>query len=198
MNELEFKIKQQLNDNIGLFNDINPLYISLNMGRPAEPFFDDYINSEHYRLIEREGIYLMGNRWMMINFLRCDNANNQGLIQPDVTPINRTNASKVSSDDGNNNQNNSSSKNAGPSLRVIAFENATMSQFSFDLNYYDLLTLMHGNMKLLEDENSHDLCQIILNNLTMIKREKFGQYDKQGNPIYQDYLIVEHRIFFNE
>ena len=31
---------------------------------------------------------------------------------------------------------------------------------------------MHGNIKLLEDESSHDLCQILLNSLTMIKREK--------------------------
>ena len=69
---------------------------------------------------------------------------------------------------------------------------------AFDLNYYDLLTLMHGNIKLLEDENSHDLCQIILNNLTLIQREKKDEFDKQGNPILQDYLIVEHRIFFNE
>lgn len=46
MNDLEFKIKQQLMDNVGLFNDINPLYISLNMGRPAEPFFDSYLPQE--------------------------------------------------------------------------------------------------------------------------------------------------------
>jgi hypothetical protein len=41
---------------------------------------------------------------------------------------------------------------------VVAFENSTSQQFSFDLNYNDLLTLMHGNSKLLEEENSHDLC----------------------------------------
>lgn len=154
------------------------------MGRPAEPFYDDYINSEHYRLIEREGIYLMGNRWMMINFLRCDGyTEGQGSPHQEMTPNSRTNASKVSSEDGGNfnakgDSGSPTPKNSGPSLRVIAFENATMSQFSFDLNYYDLLTLMQGNMKLLEDENSHDLCQIILNNLTMIKREQFGKTDK--------------------
>jgi hypothetical protein len=43
MNDLEFKIKQQLMENIGLFNEINPVYISLDMGRPSTPFFDDYI-----------------------------------------------------------------------------------------------------------------------------------------------------------
>ena len=80
-------------------------------------------------------------------------------------------------------------------MRVIAFENSTSSQFSFDLNFNDLLTLMHGNIKLLEDENSHDLCQIILNNLTMIQRKKI---DKKGKIIHEDVLIVEHKIFFNE
>jgi hypothetical protein len=54
---------------------------------------------------------------------------------------------------------------------------------------------MHGNSKLLEDENSHDLCQIILNNLSIIKR---NIQDQSGNYKVQDVLIVEHRIFFNE
>jgi|APSaa5957512535_1039671.scaffolds.fasta_scaffold431767_2 hypothetical protein len=43
-------------------------------------------------------------------------------------------------------------------VRVIAFENETSSQFAFDLNFEDLLTLMQGNIKLLEDENTYDLC----------------------------------------
>ena len=86
---------------------------------------------------------------------------------------------------------------------MIAFENSTSSQFTFDLNFNDLLTLMHGNIKLLEDENSHDLCQIILNNLTMIKRE-FPDEDvppkpeKKGKTKIEDVLIVEHKVFFNE
>mgnify|MGYP005645498677 CR=1 FL=1 len=42
MNDLEFKIKQQVNDNVGFFNEINPVYLSLNLGRPALPFSDDY------------------------------------------------------------------------------------------------------------------------------------------------------------
>jgi|TARA_B110000285_G_C15079952_1_gene592918 hypothetical protein len=78
---------------------------------------------------------------------------------------------------------------------VIAFENETSSQFAFDLNFEDLLTLMQGNIKLLEDENTHDLCQILLNNLALIKREKV---DKKGNTVYEDVLIVEHKVFFNE
>ena len=72
MNDLEFKIKQQLTDNVGLFNEINPVYISLNMGRPSTPFFDDYTTQDQFRLIKREGLYLMQHRWMMINFLKCD------------------------------------------------------------------------------------------------------------------------------
>jgi hypothetical protein len=43
MNALEFKVKQQLTDNHGLFNEIKPVYISLNMGRPSTAFSDDYI-----------------------------------------------------------------------------------------------------------------------------------------------------------
>ena len=57
-------------------------------------------------------------------------------------------------------------------LRVIAFESETSCQFTFDLNFNDLLILMHGNIKLLEEESSHDMCQTILNSLTIIKREK--------------------------
>jgi hypothetical protein len=72
MNDLEFKMKQQLTDNVGLFNEINPVYISMNMGRPSTPFFDDYVTQDQFRLIQREGVYLMGDRWMMINFLKCD------------------------------------------------------------------------------------------------------------------------------
>jgi len=78
---------------------------------------------------------------------------------------------------------------------VIAFENETSCQFTFDLNFNDLLILMHGNIKLLEDECSNDLCQIICNSLTMIKREKV---EKKGLIVLEDVLIAEHKIFFNE
>ena len=81
MNDLEFKIKQQLMENIGLFNEINPVYISLDMGRPSTPFFDDYIPQEQFRLVKREGIYLMGDRWMMINFLKCDYKSQTQIIE---------------------------------------------------------------------------------------------------------------------
>jgi len=43
MSALEFKVKQQLTENVGLFNEINPVYISLNMGRPSTAFADDYV-----------------------------------------------------------------------------------------------------------------------------------------------------------
>ena len=174
MNDLEFKIKQQLMENIGLFNEINPVYISLDMGRPSTPFFDDYIPQEQFRLVRREGIYLMGDRWMMINFLKCDYKS-------------QTERKEVEASDQPHQY----------ILRVVAFENSTSQQFSFDLNYNDLLTLIHGQIKLLEDENTHDLCQIILNNLSMIKREREDRKNK-NKVVIEDVLIVEHKIFFKE
>ena len=184
MNDLEFKIKQQLTDNVGLFNEINPVYISLNMGRPSTPFFDEYVPQDQFRLIKREGVYLMGNRGMMINFLKCDYLTQQ----PNSEPSQLQNASAVANDTDKD-------KAKQYILRVIAFENSSSSQFSFDLNFNDLLTLVEGRIKLLEDESSHDLCQIILNNLTMIKRDKV---DKKGKIMHEDVLIVEHKVFFNE
>jgi len=80
-------------------------------------------------------------------------------------------------------------------VRVIAFENETNCQFSFDLNYSDLLILMQGNIRLLEDDCSHDLCTIILNSLSLIQREKIND---KGKAVYEDVLITEHKIFFNE
>ena len=74
MNNLEYKIKQQLMENVGLFQEINPVYISLNMGRPSEPHNDNYVPTEKFRLVKREGIYLMNDRWMMINFLKYDHS----------------------------------------------------------------------------------------------------------------------------
>jgi hypothetical protein len=72
MHDLEFKLKQQVQDNVGLFNEINPVYISLNMGRPSTPFNEDYVPHDKFKLIKREGVFLMGTRWMMVNFLKCD------------------------------------------------------------------------------------------------------------------------------
>lgn len=72
MTALQTKLKQQVTENVGLFKEINPVYISLNMGRPASPFLEDYTPQEQFRLVKREGLYLMGNRWMMVNFLKND------------------------------------------------------------------------------------------------------------------------------
>ena len=80
MNDLEYKIKQQLMENVGLFQEINPVYIALNMGRPSKPHFDDYVPQEKFRLIKREGIYLMNDRWMMINFLKSDHSTQNNFI----------------------------------------------------------------------------------------------------------------------
>lgn len=187
MYDLEFKIKHQLTENVGLFNEISPVYISLNMGRPPTPFFDDYVPQEQFRLIQREGLYLMGTRFMMINFLKCDYITQTANLAEATL-----NASLAASSDM------TEKVKVQPhqfTLRVIAFENETSSQFSFDLNYSDLLIMTGGNLKLLEDESSHDLCQIILNNLTMIKREKV---DAKGQVVRDDVLIAEHKVFFNE
>lgn len=130
----------------------------------------------------------MGDRWMMINFLKSDGltqlGNADSSAQQNVSGISQETDLKEKS-----------KTQMQYTLRVIAFENETSSQFTFDLNFNDLLTLMEGNIKLLEDENTHDLCQILLNNLTMIKREKV---DKKGNTVYEDVLIVEHKVFFSE
>jgi len=59
-------------------------------------------------------------------------------------------------------------------IRVIAFDIETNHSYAFDLMYDDLLLLVEGNTKLLdpdpEQEYSKDLCQIILNNLTLLRR----------------------------
>ena len=59
-------------------------------------------------------------------------------------------------------------------IRVIAFDIETNHSYAFDLMYDDLLLLIEGNTKLLdpdpEQEYSKDLCQIILNNLTLLRR----------------------------
>jgi len=181
-------------ENVGLFNEINPVYISLNMGRPSTPFSDDYVPQDKFRLIKREGLFLMGNRWMMINFLKCDyltQMQRESLGKGDLTPT-PTHAANSSVSNINMTD---TVKEFNYILRIIAFENETSCQFSFDLNFNDLLILMQGNLKLLEDDNSHDLCQLILNSLSMITREKV---DEKGRMVTEDILIVEHKIFFSE
>lgn len=38
---LQHKLKSSLYDNFGLFNEIQPMYISMNLGRNISPFADD-------------------------------------------------------------------------------------------------------------------------------------------------------------
>lgn len=54
MTELHYNMKQQFNDNVGLFNEINPVYVSLNMGRPSTPCKDDYTTQDKFKLVKRE------------------------------------------------------------------------------------------------------------------------------------------------
>lgn len=185
----------QVTENSGLFNEINPVYISLNLGRPNSAFQDDFIPKDKFRLIKREAVNLMGSRWMMVNYLKSDYltqiTERQGYAG--------TASESVSFVDAMTPLANKEKKPFQYVIRIVAFESDTNCQFSFDMNYNDLMILTHGNVKLLEDECSNDLCQIISNSLTIIKRDKT---DKDGQPLKlekrEDVLITEHKIFFNE
>ncbi|CDW86114.1 UNKNOWN [Stylonychia lemnae] len=198
MIQLQNKIKQQLVENFALFNEINPIYITLNLGRTISPFWDDSLSQDHFKLIKREGHKLNGQT-IIVNFLKCD--------EPHLV------------------------------IRVIAFDHEKCQQHSFDLLFEDLMMIIDGNMKLLEEDHLQDLCQIILNNLTMIKRsnqknkrlrDNSNDEDddedgttlstngkasriqsllerRQGretsivtNPTVDYYLAVEHKLFFKE
>lgn len=49
----ENMLRQQISDNFALFNEINPIYISLNLGRPVSPFPDVSLPIENFRLAHR-------------------------------------------------------------------------------------------------------------------------------------------------
>jgi hypothetical protein len=57
-------------------------------------------------------------------------------------------------------------------MRVVAFDVETNHSYSFDLMYDDLFMLVDGNTKLFDPDQktSDDLCLLILNNLTLIRR----------------------------
>jgi hypothetical protein len=59
-------------------------------------------------------------------------------------------------------------------IRVVAFDIETNHSYAFDLMYEDLMLLVEGNTKLFDPDPKHeyekDLCQIILNNLTLLRR----------------------------
>ncbi len=139
---LQNKIKQQLIENFALFCEINPAYVSLNLGRNISPLWDQSVSQEHFKLIRRESYCLSGEHYLTVNFLRCE--------EPSLV------------------------------VRVIAFDNDTCSSYGFDLTFEDLMLFTDGNMRLLESDNSHDLCQMILNNLTRI-RSKPASGDRSAN-----------------
>ena len=51
--QIEKKLKQQIDDNFALFNEIAPIYISLNMGRSVKPLDESTKQLEKFRLVER-------------------------------------------------------------------------------------------------------------------------------------------------
>lgn len=48
-------------------------------------------------------------------------------------------------------------------IRIVAFNNASCETFQLDLTRDDLMILVDGHMRLLEEENQMDLCSILLN-----------------------------------
>lgn len=129
-------IKTQLEENYGLFNEINPIYISINLGHNVSRFSEDHsLPQECFRLVRRDGHKLgNGGGELMVNFMRCD--------KPSLI------------------------------IRVVAFDIETNHSYAFDLMYEDLMLLVEGNTKLFDPEQKYcdDLCQIILNNLTLLRR----------------------------
>jgi len=73
--EYQKKIRSQLEENYALFNEINPIYIAVNLGRNVSQFADDdCLPMESFRLIKRVGHHLgveTGSD-LMVSFLRCD------------------------------------------------------------------------------------------------------------------------------
>jgi hypothetical protein len=163
--DLIHKIKRQISDNFALFNEISPIYITLNFGRPANAFIEKAKNIEEFHLMDRKVAVVTG-RMLAINFLKCD--------QPLDT------------------------------IRIIAYDNKKGRTYSLDLYKEDLLMLVDGNQRMVEEENMPDLCQLIANSLTLIKREinvnKFKRKDMNefDELLNDDVLAVEHRLFFNE
>ncbi len=140
-------------DNFGLFNEIQPMYISMNLGRNVSPFADDgSLPQESFRLLKREAFHLgvsgqekQGDNHLMVNFLRCD--------EPKTI------------------------------IRVVAYECETNNSYSFDLTYEDLLLFTDGNVRLIDQDGGLEVCQMILNNLTLIKR-RTQQTDLENNSDY--------------
>ena len=56
-------------------------------------------------------------------------------------------------------------------IRIVAFNNQSCETFQLDLTRDDLMILVDGHQRLLEEENQADLCSLLLNQLTMIERK---------------------------
>ena len=122
---LENKLRQQISENFALFNEICPVYISLNMGRPVKDA--DEITKhpiEKFRIIDRKSS-MVTDQYLTINFLKSD------------LPFEL--------------------------IRIVAFNNATCETFQLDLTRDDLMVLINGHQRLLEEENQADLCSLLLN-----------------------------------
>lgn len=70
--KMQSKLRSQLYENFGVFSEINPIYLSFNLGRNVSPFWNESLSQDHFRLIKRESIYLAGEHYLTVNFLRCD------------------------------------------------------------------------------------------------------------------------------
>ena len=123
--QLETKLRQQISENFALFNELSPVYISLNMGRPVKDFDDVSQHPiEKFRIIDRKSS-MVTDQFLTINFLKSD------------LPF--------------------------EFLRIVAFNNATCETFQLDLTREDLMILVDGHMRLLEEENQADLTSLLLN-----------------------------------
>ena len=56
-------------------------------------------------------------------------------------------------------------------IRIVAFNNQSCETFQLDLTRDDLMILVDGHQRLLEEENQADLCSLLLHQLTMIERK---------------------------
>lgn len=72
-------------------------------------------------------------------------------------------------------------------IRVVAYECETNNSYSFDLTYEDLLLFTDGNVKLIDQDGGQEVCQMILNNLTLIRRRNHNA-DREENSVYSNNL----------
>lgn len=69
--QLENKFRQQISDNTALFNEINPIYVSLNMGRPVSTSSETSLPIEKFRLAERLSANI-ASQYLTVNFMKTD------------------------------------------------------------------------------------------------------------------------------